>query len=233
LPHKEPDPSFAVDRGSLDRLFFRKREGVMVRVYWSESRQTGLCGPGPCPPPRCLPSGAITAGLSTTAAVGNALALRYDDPIIPLVATSGYIGTGENAPVAWTIVQVAGTTEAKLVRATFPDGTTDEMRPERGIAVLVHALRADQTTDVHVGRVAVIDSAGNVVATKELVAAPNLDVANRDMLGRDECKPVPPPLPEPNGPPPADAQRARERVIDASSWPSRRRGGTLRKRWQR
>jgi hypothetical protein len=216
-PSKEPDPieAHTTDRGSLHRLFVRERDGVAVRVYWSESRQADICGPGPCPPPRCLPSGAITAGMSTKAAVGNGLALRYDDPIVPLVATSGYIGAGENAPVAWAIVQVARATNAKLVRAKFADGATDEMRPRRGIAVLVHAIPSDGAMSTHIGEVEAVDTAGKVVATRELVAAPGPDVANQEVLGREECQPIPLRLPEPNGPPPDNESRARDAVIDA------------------
>jgi hypothetical protein len=71
-------------------------------------------------------------GTEATTATGTSAATE------PLAATSGAFGVVEGAPVWWIAVSVGS--EVASVQVTFADGSTDEMSPVGGAAVLAHQI---------------------------------------------------------------------------------------------
>ncbi len=59
-------------------------------------------------------------------------------PVEPSALETGAFGVLEGDPVWWVAVEVG--TDVSSVQMTFPDGTTDEMAPVDGVAVLAHRL---------------------------------------------------------------------------------------------
>ncbi len=59
-------------------------------------------------------------------------------PGVPSGLATGVFGVAEGDPVWWVAVEVG--TDVTSVRMTFPDGTSDEMAPVGGVAVLAHRV---------------------------------------------------------------------------------------------
>jgi hypothetical protein len=90
--------------------------------------------------------------------------------------TTGTFGVVEGHPVWWVGVEVGSTVTS--VRMTFADGSTDQMAPVGGIAVLarrVSATVASADTGPYVvrGTLQLLDSAGSVVTTVTLPEQPS------------------------------------------------------------
>jgi hypothetical protein len=206
----------------LERVFLRTTEdGIAVRVYRAVGTgyEGGCYGRG-CAPAECYPTSSVFAELSNELAVGQGWGGYYDQPLAPVVASSGFIGVSEGSPAAWAVVQVGR--DVARVRATFAEGAVDEMEPVAGVAVLAHHVTVPEQADATPseagypflaagGTVEALDASGNVLATKELGAASS----SQEVLALPECAPPPPPPTEPNGPPPENAEDARQAVIDA------------------
>ncbi|MGH9015727.1 MAG: hypothetical protein ACRDZ1_17565 [Acidimicrobiia bacterium] len=196
----------------LERLFRREAGPVVIRAYRTgEARRVSGCGPeGSCPPPECFPVGYVSAGLSSDEAVGLATGPLYERAPEPVVASHGFFGVGEGAPVAWAVVQVDPGVAS--VRARFDAGGDDEMHPQDGIAVLASSIRPDDRAPPEPGgTVETLDEHGDVIETADI--APGQGVEDR-VFSSPECAPRPPGLPEPDGPPPADDAQARDGVIE-------------------
>lgn len=191
-------------------MFRRDANDVTVRAYQSRGEGSACPAEAACPPPECLPAGYVSAGLSTDDAVGTASGPIYADPFEPVIASHGFLGVPEGAPVAWAVAQVGP--DVATVRAEFTAGGEDEMEPVDGVAVLASPVEPiDEGQPRFGGTVEALDGSGAVLAATELDG--NLPVEQR-VLGRPECAPRPPGLPEPDGPPPADEEAARQAVID-------------------
>jgi hypothetical protein len=201
--------------GPLERLFLRTTtDGLAVRAYRASGPFDDCVAPG-CPPPECLPTSSVTVGLSNDEAVGFGWGEYYDQPLVPIITSSGFFGVEEGAPAAWAVVQVDSA--AARVRVTFADGSTDEMEPVDGIAVLARRQNAPSSTPSSPvidpygfasGTVEVFDAAGDVIATADLGSTSGSSA----VLDLPECAPPPPQLPEPTGPPPENEAEARAAV---------------------
>ncbi len=167
----------------LDKLFFRTTaDGVTIRAYRSHlaaampvPEPVGCVG-GPavdCPTaPECIdmvvPTAVVTGELSTEAAVtvasGAVATASAVDPDVPVSETSwGMFGVEEAAPARWVIATVSG--NITRVRASFPGGITDEMRPIDGVVLL-----ASQVADPSAagGTVEALADDGSVVQSVDL-----------------------------------------------------------------
>lgn len=121
----------------LGRLFVRDVGDARVRAYAVEYPPLQLEEGEAAPPPECYPSGAVVAQVSNPAAVGNVQSLLHDDLHEPVSGTVAVVGTPEGEPTWVAVVQTDPA--ATEVRATFADGTTDEMEPVDGVAILLAA----------------------------------------------------------------------------------------------
>lgn len=201
----------------LEPLF--RRDGVVVvRAYRGvetadPSAYAGWWGPGRgAPPPRCFPERYVHAGLSTDEAVGLVGGPLYAEPLDPIVASHGFFGVGEGSPVAWAVVQVHD--DVHRVRVNFEAGAEDAMETVEGVAVLAAPVPASEPGVVPTtgGIVDALDASGVVVASAEL---PTGQPVEAEVLGRPDCRPEPPPLPEADGPPPDDEEEAQRGIIEA------------------
>jgi hypothetical protein len=105
----------------------------------------------------------------------------------PSALVPGTFGVLEGDPVWWVAVEVGS--DVSSVRMTFPDGTTDEMAPVDGVAVLAHrvapAVASAATGPYQVrGSLQLLGADGGVMDT---VALPQSSTA----------APVPTPVPTP------------------------------------
>jgi hypothetical protein len=183
-----------VGLGSATHLFTRTTaDGVTIRAYHVSS--SGVCS---CD---ALGNDAVSLELSDAAAVGQGELL---DPLGSSATTANAvtepIGTmasalvAEGAPVWWVAVSVGP--EVASVEMTFADGSTDQMSPIDGVAVLAHqidpsvATSGDGPYEVR-GTLRLLASSGAVVAAVTLPASTPAPVP----------LPEPLPLPAPDSPP--------------------------------
>ena len=180
--------------GSASLLFTRTTgDGVVIRAYRLAS--TPGCGCGPIPnPPTASPSSGSSSGsaptaqappgtslvspevsveLSTTAAVGQGVLLDAPAPSAtatgseaePLANISDAFGIREGNPVWWIAAAVGP--EVAVAQVTFADGSTDEMTPVDGVAVVAHQIetataQGGDPYDVR-GSLQLLDSSGAVI----------------------------------------------------------------------
>jgi hypothetical protein len=107
-----------------------------------------------------MPRIPVTTTTTTAAAPGQ-----------PQELASGAFGVVEGDPVWWVAVQVGANVTS--VQMTFPDGSTDQMAPVDGIAVLAHRVAAAVATAdtgpyVVRGSLELQGSAGSVIGTVTL-----------------------------------------------------------------
>ena len=129
---------------TFDRVFVRTADGTAIRAYRFEPPERPPCPEGrTCPsvPPECVPSTLLVPELSNEDAVGprHPVAL-FDEPEGTEMAVLHYgvFGISEGAPTQW--VAVATGPDVGSVKVTFADGSTDEMQPVEGFAVLAHGI---------------------------------------------------------------------------------------------
>jgi hypothetical protein len=129
--------------GPLAKSFVRDVDGTTIRVYRAAVDPPTYAGPPWWEPPAsCFPNGYVQADVSTGDAVGIVSGSLYAElPNMSVVGTLGAIGVAEGAPLWVVVAQTpAG---AAILRATFPDGQADEMKPIDGVAVLVGPASID------------------------------------------------------------------------------------------
>jgi hypothetical protein len=121
--------------------------------------------------------------------------------------SSGAFGVREQSPAQWVIAQVGA--DVATVRVRFGDGGTDQMKPERGVAVLAH--RGDTTA----ATVETVDASGKVTNSETNAAPACADPScPTGTVPPFDGIPTPPTLPAP-GPQPADVAGARAAVTAA------------------
>ncbi len=191
------------DAGTATHLFTRTTaDGVTMRVYRLAATGIG-CGPipvagGPATPSlSCGNSQQVAIEMSDATAVGQgdlgwsvASASPTDSSSSagaavstgsePQTISTGAFGVVEGDPVWWVAFQVGA--EVTRSEVTFADGSTDEMAPVDGVAVLAHHVTVGATSDPDTvtGTVELFDGSGSVVST---ITLPQ--------------QPVPPPTPVP------------------------------------
>ena len=147
----------------LTKLFVRTTsDGVTVRGYQTPTPPVVTTIPG-CPSPVPVFPG-LEAEVSTADVAGQAGSFLQNNggPI------KGYgvsvVGVAEGAPV-WVVTAEVDSSVAQ-VRATFPDGKSDQMAPVKGWAALAHvAPPATVDSSPPTGSVQGLDASGKVVAT--------------------------------------------------------------------
>jgi len=188
--------------GSATHVFTRTTTGgVTIRAYRLPSATSCGCGPLPAaaaPSPSSgrsseAPGGQIVRGapladpevsleLSDAIAVGqgdllDATGVSATTPNAttePTAVISNAFGIVEGAPVWWIAVSVGP--EVASAQVTFADGSTDQMSPIDGIAVLAHqidpsvASSGDGPYEVR-GTLQLLDSSGQVIKTVDLPAS--------------------------------------------------------------
>jgi hypothetical protein len=127
----------------MTRLFIRTTaDNVVLRGYFQTFagavNAQNYCDPSTwCPPPECVSINSFMAEVSNAEAVsqGGTQELPLDGP----AASRGEVplGVAEGAP-AW-VLMVQTTSDVVNVRATWPDGTVDEMAPVNGLVVVCGA----------------------------------------------------------------------------------------------
>ncbi len=153
--------------GSATHLFTRTTaDGITIRAYRSVDVD-------PCPVSPCgMGVAPITVELSNASAVGQGS--LFDDSTgtsattKPLSASSGAFGVVEGTPVWWVAVSVA--TEVSTVQMTFADGSSDQMTPVGGVAVVARGIDASAASSGNgpydvTGTLRLLDASGAVLDT--------------------------------------------------------------------
>jgi hypothetical protein len=177
--------------GAASHLFTRTTaDGITIRSYH-------LASSGPC---GCGSSGPLSVELSDQSAVGQGFLGDEPDPVAttadartePIGLASGAFGVVEGSPVWWTAVAVGP--EVASVSMSYPDGSTDQMAPIDGVAVLAApiktsaAVSGDGPYEVR-GTLRLLGASGAVVTT---VTLPQATPTPMPMQG-----PISPPVPLP------------------------------------
>lgn len=168
----------------VTRLFIRTTaDSVVVRGYLQKFDQAGVampaCDPNSwCPPAECNSPNSFLAELSNAEAVAQSGMQLL--PMKEAAANRGQVplGMAEGSPTSAWMIQTDDT--VANVRASWPDGFTDEMAPVDGWAIVAHAGGANPSS------LDAILKDGSTVAlrTDGAYAYPS------------ECSPPPPPPPE-------------------------------------
>jgi hypothetical protein len=141
--------------GSATHVFTRTTtDDVTIRTYRLAATGSCLCGPIPTSPPSSSGASASDVGLGSSlsvelsddSAVGQGSLFEEPAPTAttgnavsePTAVVSGAFGVTEGAPVWWTAVTVGP--DVATVEMTFADGSTDQMSPVDGVAVLAHLI---------------------------------------------------------------------------------------------
>lgn len=200
---------FSEEVPQMTRLFLRTTEdGVAVRGYLQtmDARYNAqpTCDVNSwCPPPECNPSTYFMAELSNEEAVAQSGSPQY--PVNEVAEARGQVPLGqmEGAPASAYMVQTNA--EVANVRATWPDGSVDEMVPVEGWAIVAH-------------------NGATPASTLEVVLADGSTLPVKDFQNNygysypAECNPPPPPpaeLPPAGDEQPADADAAKQSVTEA------------------
>ncbi len=192
----------------MARVFTRTTPaGVTIRAYRTDvTSESSVQGPPWWTPPGwCSPNGYVQADVSDDAVAGAGVAPLYaaQRDGSKVGGTLSVIGQNEQA-VRWIVV-AQGPPGAARLRASFPDGSDDEMAPVDGVAVLVGHGGADlQKAKV---TLTAVDASGGTIATTTISALP-------EESQYDAACTAPQKLPVPGVHQPADAAAARQAVID-------------------
>jgi len=156
---------------------------------------SGTAPPCPGAPPICKATPSVLAELSTDAAVGQGFdPIDEKQPSDALSHVSlGMLGVPEGSPVVFVTVQTGpGVATARL---RLPDGSTDQMAPVNGIAVLAHTTSTPKPTGTVVEA---LDSSGKVLASNDVGqpgTGPRTTFACGMAVGRNTLKALPAPAP--------------------------------------
>jgi hypothetical protein len=167
-PESVPDSGV----GSAIHIFTRTTsDGVTIRAYRLST--TGVCG--------CGSDESVEVELSDVTAVGQGdvfegpgAAATGNAGTEPMAIVSNAFGVAEGAPVWWTAVTVGP--DVATVEMTFPDGSTDQMAPVDGVAVLAHQIGASVATsgqgpyEVR-GTLQLVGASGSAITTVTLPAS--------------------------------------------------------------
>jgi len=216
--------SGAANLGDATHLFTRTTSaGVTIRAYDIQTAGTCTCGPIPVDPPTSPPSGVGSQTTPSVASVTSDISVELSDdtsvgqgfltgpPVTgttsplgtggttePLATTTGAFGVVEGAPVWWVAVSVGA--EIANVEATFADGSTDQMSPVDGTAVLAQEIEPSAATsgtgpyDVR-ATLKLLDATGTVIASVTLPEPASNPTP--------PSNPTPLPAPAPSSPPAA------------------------------
>src|SRR5438067_11823471 len=192
----------------MARVFTRTTlAGVTIRAYRADVNPTSSVHGPPwwTPPGWCFPNGYVQADVSdeAVAGAGSAPLFAAQRDGSKVGGTLSLIGQNEQS-VRWIVVAQGPSGAAKL-RASFPDGTADEMAPVHGVAVLVgHGSAELQKAKVVL---TAVDASGGTIGTTTISALPKVGPY-------DPACTSPQTLPPPGAHQPADAAAARQAVID-------------------
>ncbi len=172
----------------MARVFTRTTPGgVTIRAYRADvTPESSAQGPPWWTPPGwCFPNGYVQADVSDDAVAGAGyaplFAAQRDGSKVG--GTLSVIGQNEQA-VRWIVVAQGPPGAAKL-RASFPDGSVDEMAPVGGVAVLVGHGGADlQKAKV---TLTAVDASGGTIATTTISAHPPGSHVRRRLHGASDA----------------------------------------------
>jgi hypothetical protein len=156
--------------GTAGHVFTRTTaDGVVIRVY--RLRSTSPCG--------CGPEDTLSLEMSDASAVGNGMLDVAPEPSATTAnadttstdAMAGAFGVAEGAPVWWVAVSVGP--RIATVQMTFAGGSTDQMAPVSGTAVLARQIDPTNASSgagpyAVRGTLRLLDASGAVVRTVTL-----------------------------------------------------------------
>lgn len=207
----EPEMELLVERTTTD--------GMTVRVHlgeiWENLEASGYPG-GWQPPGWCFENGqarvAIAGGSPAVIDVGGVA--WYSEPYLGRSVSWLTLGRSDGNPHRIVFVQVPGDTTN--VTATWGDGSTDEMAPQNGVAVLV-APGTPNTIEHDDGHHVWLEEQPDFTVT--FVSGSGPVTVDDDGIGTwsdpefvRSCSPPPPELPEP-GEQPADPAAAEAEIL--------------------
>ncbi|HUJ64032.1 MAG TPA: hypothetical protein VLX59_00735, partial [Acidimicrobiales bacterium] len=195
-PDPAPPGQGSSPLGSASHVFTRSTDdGVAIRVYKLTEPTVVGCGPvfpegSTGAPAVACGSSSVSVEMSDESAVGQGFLTASMDAVAangsstasgdaahaesqPEALSSGAFGVVEGDPVWWVAVQVGS--EVAQVEITFADGSSDEMTPVGGIALLAHHIVATTlSTDPYSvkGSLTFTDASGNVLDTVTLPDVP-------------------------------------------------------------
>jgi len=196
----------------MARVFTRTTaDGLVIRAYRADV-DTSSEAHGPpwwTPPGYCYPNGYVQADVSNEAIAGVAYASLYAAQPDGAKVGGQYMIVGRNEQSPRWIVIAQGPSSAARLRATFPDGSRDEMAPVGGVAVLAGTGSANPTnTKV---TITALDASGAELGSATLPGEGQGAAAQYDNVS---CA-VPQTLPAPGKEQPADVTAAHQAVVDA------------------
>jgi hypothetical protein len=195
----------------MAKIFTRTTSaGVVIRAYQANVQSTAGGPPWWTPPAWCFPSAYVQADVSDSAIAAVASGALYAEQRdgAKISGTIDIVGQSERA-VRWVVI-AQGPSDVAQIRATFPDGSTDEMAPVDGVAVLIGSGAANPQLAVGVDAIA---ADGSVIATASLDGS-SYSFAQRVGEGLEKACVSPTALPAPGHDQPADAAAARQQVTD-------------------
>ena len=128
----------------FERVFVRTADGIAIRAYRADPPRRPPCPEGRnCPslPSECVPAMVVVPELSNEGAVSPRRPVPvFEEPdgAEAVVLHYGIFGAQERASAQW--VAVATGPDVATVSVTFADGSTDQMQPVDGLAVLAHGI---------------------------------------------------------------------------------------------
>jgi hypothetical protein len=198
----------------LARAFVRETGNTKIRVFHAAMETPTDAGPPWWTPPAwCFPNRYVQADVSDDDMVGFGYGYAYaelrDGQVV--AGSMTLAGQAEQAPTWIVVAQAVG--GAARVRATFPGGTTDEMEPVDGIAVLVGRVASDPGDDWYAqsAQLEAFDAGGTPLGTT---------TTSSEVFGWGDSEAMaactaPQELPPPGAEQPPDVTAARQAVIDS------------------
>ena len=185
--YRYPSPAFGCGSTVVPGCF------GSTSIELSDDTAVGL---GTLGPPPGIYQGPVAPQTESTSAPGSSRAQGGSEP---QAISDEAFGVVEGDPVWWIAVQVGG--EVSSVRATFADGSRDQMAPIGGVAVVAHHVpgsvaSADQGPDTVRATLELLGPGGGVLATVVLPQQPQ-------PVPEPQPAPAPAPAPAPTSPPPA------------------------------
>jgi hypothetical protein len=204
----QPSAGFGV---AMAKVFTRTTaSGEVIRAYRANIEANGNIGPPWWKPADyCFPNGYAQADVSNADITGVTSAPLYaaQRDGAKVGGAVSVIGVSEQSP-RWVVV-AQGAADVSELRATFPDGSHDEMQPVDGLAILVgHGPASDSTAKVTVEAIA---ANGATLGSATLSPSGFLGVSAVQGAVDPACVP-PQTLPAPGKTQPADPAAAKQAV---------------------